>query len=360
MSDVTQAVADAIALSDATSIGWGVVRSATDTLSLSDTTKFVAGLPFNAPSDQLQLVDAIAVHLDINILESGLVQISVPQVIGALGDTVVVNVTLTVTGTAQPAYVQWRLAYSPLNLTLVSAAIGAAGTAASKILAQGGTPGAETFLIYGLNENIISTGVIAILTFTIPLTALLNPTLLNILDLAVATANNQTINGITDDTVLFGDAIGLSDSQKVCLDLRLSLNDTFNFTDSVAISGPSTDIRISKSDSLNFSDAITALTLHGAGIGNIQINTADTISLNDSILTAKLNATVLDMQRVVTDAINLSDVLDRISLSTNGILDIQIVGNDTLVLSDTIQFTQSQLTGPELIKYLRRYLNDVV
>ena len=360
MSDITQSLSDAITFSDASSIGWGVPRSAADTLALSDATSRNVGLPFNAPSDQLILADSVAVHLDVDLLDSGLVSIAVPQVIGSLGASVAVNVTLTVLGNAQPAAVQFKILYSPDNLTLTSAVIGAAGTAASKILSQGGTAGADTFLLYGLNENVIATGVIAILTFTIPSDALSNPTLLQILDLAVATPNNQTIEGNTPTTVLFSDFLTYIDQTQVLLDLRVSLSDIFTFTDSVAISGPSTDIRISKSDSLSFSDSIAALTLHGAGVGNVQINVADTLSLSDNILTATLNATVLDIQIVVGDTLNLSDVLDRYSLSTLGILDMQRSAADALSLSDEVIFTTSQLIGTEFLKYIRRYLNDVV
>lgn len=67
MSDITQAAADTLALSDVGVISWGVPRTAFDTLALSDA-ELLALLTYNiqSPADQLSFVDSINVRLSCN------------------------------------------------------------------------------------------------------------------------------------------------------------------------------------------------------------------------------------------------------------------------------------------------------
>lgn len=351
-TDIPISVSDSLALSDAIATANGVPRSAVDSLALSDNLSYVISIPINV-SDQLSLVDAILVTNNIGLIESGIVSLSIDQVIGALGATVIVSIHIIVSGNAFPSALQWALQYDHANLTINSATIGTAGTTAGKELDTIG----DNMLVFGHNSNIIASGILATVSFTIPLTAPTNPTPLNIIGLLVATETDQVITGTTDNTVLFSDALQLSDSINVLLDLQLKISDTLSLSDSIAISGPPiSDIRVFVGDTLSLNDSIAALALSG----DIRINVNDTLSFSDSILTAVTNLGILDIQRIVTDALSLNDLITGLMITNIGILNIQRTAVDTLSLSDSIQVIQPPMGDSGLfINYIRRYLNDV-
>lgn len=360
MSDITIAVADAITIADAGALGSGVPRLSADTLALSDSSLRAAGIPQNILSEQLTLSDAIQVLNAIAIIESGSVTVSIDQVSGSLGDTVTVSIHVLVIGNAQPTGIQFTLDYDSADLTLNSLTIGAAGTAAGKQLQSLG----NNVIIFGININVIGSGVLATASFTIPLTAVDNPTFLGITNLSVATADNQTITGITNDTVLFSDFLMLSDASKLLLTLALAVSDTLSLSDSISITGPIlTDIRVGVGDALSYSDFITRILFANPIFTEVQITSSDAISLSDAIVTARTNLAVLDIQILRTDTLSLSDSVTGLAVSSIGVLDIGLAASDLLTLSDAIQVFVSIPTGPgspDFIKYIRRYLNDVV
>ncbi len=85
---------------------------------------------------------------------------------GVPGSPVVLNLNLT-DNPSLPASVQWAMSYSTADFSGVSVAIGGQSTAASKSITCNNASGTSNCVVYGLNTNTISTGVIATVTLTI-------------------------------------------------------------------------------------------------------------------------------------------------------------------------------------------------
>ena len=83
------------------------------------------------------------------------------------GSTLALNLSLTTSGGAQPAVVQWTMSYSATDVTSVSVNDGPTATAADKSVLCSSTPGSTVCVAYGLNQNVISDGVAATATFNI-------------------------------------------------------------------------------------------------------------------------------------------------------------------------------------------------
>jgi hypothetical protein len=97
------------------------------------------------------------------------------------GGTVPLNLSLTSASGSQPAGIEWTFTYSPSAIVVISAAPGAAATAAGKSLACSGSSG--TYMCFltgisssGLNANIIGNGVVAVLTVTVSAGTTINVT----------------------------------------------------------------------------------------------------------------------------------------------------------------------------------------
>ena len=88
------------------------------------------------------------------------------------GSTVELDLSLTTSGGAQPAVVQWTMSYSATDVTSVSVNDGPTATAAGKSVLCSSTPGSTTCVVYGVNQNIIRDGVAATATFNVALGAL--------------------------------------------------------------------------------------------------------------------------------------------------------------------------------------------
>jgi hypothetical protein len=88
------------------------------------------------------------------------------------GGTASLNLSLTSPAGSEPAGLEWTLIYSTSAITNITATIGAAGTAAGKVLSCSLSPGSYTCFVTGLstsglNANIIQNGVVAVVTATI-------------------------------------------------------------------------------------------------------------------------------------------------------------------------------------------------
>src|ERR1700674_2914742 len=83
------------------------------------------------------------------------------------GGTVSLGVTLASSAGALPAALQWTMSYPSSVVVSVSVVEGSSATAAGKSVTCSSTAGATTCLAYGLNQNIISPGVLATATFSI-------------------------------------------------------------------------------------------------------------------------------------------------------------------------------------------------
>jgi len=86
----------------------------------------------------------------------------------APGASITVPITLTTSGSAQPAALQWTMGYSASDISGVTVTAGASATAASKSVTCFSASSTTTNCVaYGVNENILTGGTLASATFTI-------------------------------------------------------------------------------------------------------------------------------------------------------------------------------------------------
>ncbi len=97
--------------------------------------------------------------------------LSLPDVSGGPGDSIMLAVNLSYNGGAQPAAVQWDLNYSTTDLLLADGAffsIGAAASAAGKsVSCSVPNPGSIRCIVFGLNKNLITDGALTLVRFQI-------------------------------------------------------------------------------------------------------------------------------------------------------------------------------------------------
>src|SRR5579872_4225846 len=84
----------------------------------------------------------------------------------AANGTVSLNLTLTSPPGSEPAAIQWTLTFPPANVASISAVAGTSPTNAGKTISCNPGTGAYTCLISGMNANIISNGVVAVVNVT--------------------------------------------------------------------------------------------------------------------------------------------------------------------------------------------------
>lgn len=83
------------------------------------------------------------------------------------GGSVNLNMSLTTTGGAQPAGLQWTMNYPVSDIGTVSVLAGANANAASKTVTCAYNSGSTICVLFGVNSNIVSDGVLATATFGI-------------------------------------------------------------------------------------------------------------------------------------------------------------------------------------------------
>ncbi len=83
------------------------------------------------------------------------------------GGTVSLNLSLTSPAGHEPAGIQWTLGYSSSDIVSISGAAGPAATAAGKSVMCSGSPGSYICLLTGINQNVVSNGVVAVITVTL-------------------------------------------------------------------------------------------------------------------------------------------------------------------------------------------------
>ncbi len=86
----------------------------------------------------------------------------------APGTSITVPITMTTSGSPQPAGLQWTMVYSPTDISSVTVTSGPVATAASKSVNCFSSSSTTTNCVaYGLNTNIMNSGTLASATFTI-------------------------------------------------------------------------------------------------------------------------------------------------------------------------------------------------
>ncbi len=83
------------------------------------------------------------------------------------GGSVNLNVSLATTGGAQPAGLQWTMNYPVSDIGTVSVVAGASANAAGKTVTCANNNGSTICVLFGVNTNTVSDGVVATATFGI-------------------------------------------------------------------------------------------------------------------------------------------------------------------------------------------------
>lgn len=86
---------------------------------------------------------------------------------GSAGGTVTLNLSLSSPSGSEPAAVQWTFGYPASSVATISVAAGAASTSAGKSVSCAGGSAAYICEVSGSNTNIISNGVVAVVTATL-------------------------------------------------------------------------------------------------------------------------------------------------------------------------------------------------
>jgi uncharacterized repeat protein (TIGR02543 family) len=90
----------------------------------------------------------------------------------AAGDgTVALNLVLTSPAGSEPTAIQWTLTYPPSSVVALSVSAGAAASAAAKTLTCTTSSGTYTCLAWGLNDGIVSNGIVAVVNATMAIGA---------------------------------------------------------------------------------------------------------------------------------------------------------------------------------------------
>ncbi len=115
--------------------------------------------------------------------------------LGTSGATVILGISLNAGGGTPPASVQWDLTYSTSDLSFVAYAIGAAGSAAGKLISCNSiSAGDVRCIVVGMNTAALGNGVLATLTFGITAGTTDTSTLVSLLSPVASEGNANPLN----------------------------------------------------------------------------------------------------------------------------------------------------------------------
>lgn len=113
----------------------------------------------------------------------------------APGAIVTLPVTFTASGSAQPSDVEWTMGYSSSGISSVSVTTGASAIAASKSAACSSIANSTTCVVTGANSNIIGSGTLATVTFTVVSGSLHTSTPIPLSGVVVSSGPGNSITG---------------------------------------------------------------------------------------------------------------------------------------------------------------------
>ncbi len=85
----------------------------------------------------------------------------------APGGTVNIGISFNSSPSAQPAALQWTLSYSSTDISSLTVTPGSGATGAGKSIVCSSSPGSTICIVYGLNDNTIPNGSVAVASFVI-------------------------------------------------------------------------------------------------------------------------------------------------------------------------------------------------
>ena len=93
--------------------------------------------------------------------------ISLGSVSSSPGGSAAINLSLTTSGGVQPAGLQWTMNYPAADISSVSVVAGASATAAGKSVTCSSSSGSTMCILFGVNTNVLGSGVAATATFNV-------------------------------------------------------------------------------------------------------------------------------------------------------------------------------------------------
>lgn len=140
--------------------------------------------PFHAAAT-LFLAAACALGQDAMSLSSGS---------AAPGGAVSLNLSLNAAPGSEPAALEWTFGYAATDFTAVNVTAGPAAVAAGKSVSCRGGSGSYKCLLFGLNSTALTSGVVAIATFTVSPTATGKATTIQVINSSGATISSSPVN----------------------------------------------------------------------------------------------------------------------------------------------------------------------
>ena len=111
----------------------------------------------------------------------------------APGNTVSLDLSISVVSGSAPASLEWTYSYSAGDFTAVSVVAGPAAVAAGKFVSCNGSPGSYTCLLFGINSTSLSNGVVATATFTVSPTTTSASSTVQVINSSGATASGLPV-----------------------------------------------------------------------------------------------------------------------------------------------------------------------
>ena len=138
------------------------------------------------------------------------------------GGAVSVNISLASTGGAAPAAVQWTMSYPSPAVMSVSIVAGWAATASGKSATCVSTSSSTTCVVSGLNQSIISDGVLAVATFTVSPNTATSSLPIQVAAVASTSAGAAILSSGTGGTILVSGATQSTVSGLTCTPVNMS------------------------------------------------------------------------------------------------------------------------------------------
>lgn len=111
----------------------------------------------------------------------------------APGGAVSLDLSLTVTPGSEPAALEWTYIYSAADFTAISVTAGSAAVAAGKSVSCSAGSGSYTCLLFGLNNTALTSGVVAVATFSVSPTATGKVSTIQVINSSGATVSSSSV-----------------------------------------------------------------------------------------------------------------------------------------------------------------------
>ena len=238
------------------------------------------------------------------------------------------NLSLTATSGNSPAGLQWSLTYPSSAVTGITVSAGAAATAAVKLVYCTNSAGSDLCLLTGINENIISNGVVAVVIVT------LSPSASGTVSIGVTGALATSATGLGITTGSTGGSVTVTTTQQPTV-TALSCSPATFFTPATSTCTVTLNQTVSSSTVVSLSSNSTYLTVPG----NVTVasgSSSASFSATASTVTTGVTATVTATLGASSKSTSLSLALPISISSLNcNVLSLLLGGSTTCTVTVT-------------------------